>query len=247
MPTVATSNVRFWHELKEGSGTSVADEKGGGAGTLLASPTWTTTGPTGISTNCVNFAAAVDQKRIDTAGTTVAQVAFAASAWFNKAAASSQGGLFASYSITGGQHVFNIYFDSSGNVVARVVNPGVGNDFAITSSGTDYRDGSWHQVLFQRDSGGNAELFVDNVSKGTASNSTALTGSLTCIIGNQFDADSSTDFNLAGKASQCILFDTTIGSSDRTSLYASGAGITYTNFFAASSARKANLLTLGVA
>lgn len=229
---VTTSNVRFWHELEEGSGTSIADENGGGAGTLTGG-SWTTTGPTGISTNCVSFSAAINQHRISTAGTTVGQVAFAASAWFLKAAASQQGGLFASSSVTAGDHVFEIRIDSSGNVSARVVNPGVGNDFAITSSGTDYRNGAWHHVVFQRDSSGNAELFVDNVSKGTASNTTAITGSKTCIIGNQFDADFSTDFNLAGKASQAVLFDAILDSTDRSSLYNAGAGKLYSSFFSA--------------
>jgi len=87
---------------------------------------------------------------------------------------------------------------SSSNGWALAVNKTTAGDVAfyigsnsITSSTAGYNDGEYHLVRVKRDSANLVTLYVDNISKGTMTNSTNLTDTNTLDIGN----DSSVYFN----------------------------------------------------
>lgn len=229
---IAKSEVVFWHELSEGSGTSVADANGGSAGTITGSVSWTTTGPTGLNANVISMPGGTTSDRVVTGISVPNQVAFCMWSWFNHAGSAGTQHLFAGNNV--GSRIANLYKDSSDRMNARIVTLGVSADYTITATG-DVCDSAWHLALFQADSSGNGELFVDNSSKGTGVSNNALVAS-TQIIGNAGDAVTLTDNNFGGKISQTAWINRPLTSGERSDIYAAGAGIKYSSYFSTTKA-----------
>jgi hypothetical protein len=234
---IVKADVVYWYDMVTGSGTSEPDANGGAAGTLQGvGTTWTTTGPTGIDPDCLNVATGITNYRFDTGVSPASQVAFTVAQWVYHAADANLRWIFSQSGNTG--HSVQMYKDASEHVVFRLNNLGVGNDFAITGT-TSVSTSGWHLVIFQRDASGNAEGFVDGTSQGTATSTQTFMSAIS-HLGNASDM-TGTDFSWNGKLSQSIWFNRDLTSAERASLYVSGAGITYANFFASTPSRLALL------
>ena len=98
---------------------------------------------------------------------------------------------------------------SAGDVSFRV------GSAIVTSSSAGYNDGLYHMVRVTRNSSNLITLYVDNVSKGTLSNSTDLTDTNTLDIGT--DSVDSDFFN--GSISRIRLYNSTIRDTEATKLY----------------------------
>ena len=98
---------------------------------------------------------------------------------------------------------------SAGDVSFRV------GSAIVTSSSAGYNDGLYHMVRVTRNSSNLITLYVDNVSKGTLSNSTDLTDTNTLDIGT--DSVDSDYFN--GSISRIRLYNSTIRDTEATKLY----------------------------
>ena len=86
----------------------------------------------------------------------------------------------------------------------------------ITSSTAGYNDGEWHMVRVKRDAANLVTLYVDNVSKGTMTNSTDLTDTNNIVVG--YDAAATNYF--AGSVARLRLYKGGLISDDRaTQLY----------------------------
>ena len=81
----------------------------------------------------------------------------------------------------------------------------------ITSSTAGYNDGGWHMVRVKRDTANLVTLYVDNVSKGTMTDSTDLTDTNNLIIG--YDTPTTSYFD--GSISRLRLYKDGVLSDDR--------------------------------
>lgn len=197
--TLDKANIVWWYDLDEGTGTSIDEENGGTDGSLNASAGWTSGGLDDIGgANALNLPAGINQNFAVTGPQIPNQVAFAVWGWFYHAGDASNRHLVGNRGTTGDRGV-NIYKDTADKIVARVALLGTGNDFSITgNTAGDVGNSAWHLVLFQRDASGNAELFIDNVSQGTALSANALTAALT-HLGNYNNAHQASDYAFGGK------------------------------------------------
>jgi len=86
----------------------------------------------------------------------------------------------------------------------------------VTSSTAGYNDGEWHMVRIKRDTANLVTLYVDNVSKGTMTNSTDLTDTNNLVIG--YDTPATSWF--AGSIARLRLYkDGTMTNISATQLY----------------------------
>lgn len=224
---ILASEVKFWHELNEGSGTNTNEENGGADGTLTGGITWNTTGK--VTTNSITMPSGVSLERVTTGESIPAQVAFTVFGWYHHAGGGNFAHMFGSRGTTG-SHSVNIYKDTADKINARLVHLGTANDFIITTA-ADLADGAWHFLVFQRSAAGAAELFIDNVSRGTATNSTSVTAGV-CHLGNWPVANTSSDWCWDGKLNGWGWINRALDATERSALWNSGNGTTYTAYMA---------------
>tara|TARA_R110002020_G_scaffold113246_2_gene260445 strand:- start:2866 stop:4851 length:1986 start_codon:yes stop_codon:yes gene_type:complete len=84
----------------------------------------------------------------------------------------------------------------------------------ITSSSSGYNDGEWHMIRVTRNASNVITLYVDNVSKGTATVSTNLTDTNSLLIGKDFNGNF---FN--GQICRLRLYNNVITDIEATKLY----------------------------
>ncbi|MDP6586956.1 MAG: LamG domain-containing protein, partial [Anaerolineales bacterium] len=100
--------------------------------------------------------------------------------------ASDTSGCIWNQSDTSGYPKFRTYLSGTDNITLNQFGTGGSTNEACTTTGSALTDDTWHHVAFTMDSGTGAEIFIDGVSRGTATftNMGTMNGSL-FRIGNE--------------------------------------------------------------
>lgn len=210
---LVAGDVLGWWNCQEGSGSTTADQSGNShIGTLGATATWTTGGPTNIP-NGILFAGVLSSSNVTVAfDYDVTQGALGV--WFNVSALGTT--VIAGNGNLGGE--FDLFFES-GSLKSR---SRYTSDQTITSSTTP-STGTTYFVLYNFVSGG-MELFLNASSVGTNANTGTLNDT-----GDNFVWGQRTDGSLllTGKIFEVMLLNRTLTGAEITALYNAGAGQTY--------------------
>jgi hypothetical protein len=131
--------------------------------------------------------------------------------------------IFFGFKVASGYVSFNINLQADTGKIELFLRSSVGTENAAVDPVTVYNDGNWHHAVGVK-TGLGIELFVDNVSKGTATivGSTGNFNGAIPIFGSQIDSDF-----YSGALDECGYWSRALTSGDVTSLWNGGAGLAY--------------------
>lgn len=199
--------------------TRVTDSKGTSVGTYFNGVVLGVVGAiTGDANTAVTFDGIDDYATVPR----TIQDDFAIEFWFKSTGGIGTGGQWwegaglVDAEVAGPTNDFGVSLRSDGKVVAGVGTP----DSSIVSSSGGYNNGAWHHVVFNRTRNtGALQLFVDGVSAGTATGSTAsLTGPATINFGRIAAGGN----HFAGSLDEVALYRSILPQATITSHYSAG-------------------------
>lgn len=227
---ILETDVIGWYDVDEGSGTTLDNAEGTATydATTVGSPSWTTGGPTNLP-NALDFNGTsqyIDTNVPSSGGLGVGDFTFMG--WIR-------------FDSTSFANIFNDW-QSSRSTLCRISS---GNLEFYSGSGTSTLSGNsalaftdtsaYHFITFTYAASTKTQsISVDNGSF-TSVNHTGTKGTSTndLYIGSRPPAAG--DF-LDGKVAQAIILSKTVNATERDSVYNSGAGETYANYFSSASA-----------
>lgn len=217
---IALTDLQGWWDFSDGSGSTVTDQTGSNNGTSANSPTWVSDGPSNIP-NGLDFVAASSQfvdfnvNFNDSSGS--------ASVWFRPDDVTTSSIVFGDGNGGGGGDFDIAIISSEVRTITRFNSSG---DEIITSSISN--DTLYHVVYTWSDP--NLSLYVNNGSALTNNTGTGgITGGTDQLHAATRTSETALFFD--GTIYQCILFNKVLNSSEVSTLYNSGSGISYSGLF----------------
>jgi hypothetical protein len=208
---VTSELVGHW-SFNEGAGSTTADLAGGDdPGTLVGSPTWTTSGKT--RSDLVFNGTTASVSVADSTDLHVGMSKLTVAAWIKTTA--TNGTIISKGSLSGDHFALQV----SGGKARFQFNPG-GGPFGVSST-TNVNDGNWHLIVGVRTDLQSCEIYVDGILSGTLNSSGAFTSLDTTsalLIGT---AGAGTYFN--GYIDNVRYYTRDLGAADISALFISGS------------------------
>lgn len=233
---IVAGDVVLWHEQSDGSGTSTTDESGNGrSGTHVNTPAWTTTSLPSSANNALTFVEAnseevtiADDADVQIGGTTED---WSFIIWLKAGPTNDNDGIAGRYLTK-----YPLYFSyNNAGKIACYLYDGSNNPGGLSVA--DVQDGNWHMYTIVRDGQSGTKtlkLYQDNNATPLINVTDTTTSSMEESTVTRYGQNPGTTLHLDGTIWQFIQFNKVLDTTEIASVYNSGSGILYADFFAGS-------------